>query len=45
MKDPLKEGVIETVAKFKEAGVRVRMVTGDNKDTAINIAKEAGILP
>jgi Ca2+ transporting ATPase len=27
-----------------EAGVRVRMVTGDNKITAIAIAKECGIL-
>ena len=28
----------------KTADVRVRMVTGDNKQTAIAIAKEAGIL-
>ena len=28
----------------KVAGVTVRMVTGDNKETAIAIAKEAGIL-
>lgn len=28
----------------KNAGVTVRMVTGDNKETAIAIAKEAGIL-
>jgi magnesium-transporting ATPase (P-type) len=28
----------------KRAGVIVRMVTGDVKDTAVAIAKEAGIL-
>jgi len=27
-----------------QAGVRVRMVTGDNKITAIAIAKECGII-
>jgi len=32
------------VRSCNEAGVRVRMVTGDNKITAIAIAKEAGIL-
>ena len=45
IKDPLRDGIPEAVARCNEGGVRVRMVTGDNKITAIAIAKEAGILP
>jgi Ca2+-transporting ATPase len=44
IKDPLRDGIPEAVQACYEAGVRVRMVTGDNKRTAIAIAKEAGIL-
>ena len=44
IKDPLRDGIADAVAKCNEGGVRVRMVTGDNKETAIAIAKEAGIL-
>jgi Ca2+ transporting ATPase len=44
IKDPLRDGIQEAVRKCDTAGVRVRMVTGDNKNTAIAIAKEAGIL-
>jgi magnesium-transporting ATPase (P-type) len=36
--------VPDAVKSCNEAGVRVRMVTGDNKITAIAIAKECGIL-
>jgi P-type E1-E2 ATPase len=32
------------VELFDKAGIRLRMVTGDNKKTAISIAREAGIL-
>ena len=45
IKDPLRDGIADAVARCNEGGVRVRMVTGDNKITAIAIAKEAGILP
>lgn len=45
IKDPLREGIADAVRRCNEGGVRVRMVTGDNKQTAIAIAKEAGILP
>jgi len=44
IKDPLREGIKEAVLQCHEGGVTVRMVTGDNKKTAIAIAKEAGIL-
>ena len=45
IKDPLRDGIADAVRQCNEGGVRVRMVTGDNKQTAIAIAKEAGILP
>ena len=44
IKDIIREEVPEAVADCNRAGVRVRMVTGDNLTTAIAIAKECGIL-
>ncbi len=43
IKDPLRQGVPEAVAKCKTAGIFVRMVTGDNVGTAKAIARECGI--
>ena len=45
IKDPLKESVPESVLNCKKAGIIVRMVTGDNSETAIAIAKDAHIIP
>ena len=42
--DPLREDVIDAVATCQRAGIFVRMVTGDNLDTAVAVAKQAGIL-
>ena len=39
IKDPLKESVPEAVLNCKKAGIIVRMVTGDNTETATAIAK------
>jgi len=44
IKDIIREEVPGAVALCNEAGVRVRMVTGDNKITAVAIAKECGII-
>ncbi|CAI9115958.1 OLC1v1016984C2 [Oldenlandia corymbosa var. corymbosa] len=44
IKDPVRPGVKESVAICKSAGIIVRMVTGDNINTAKAIAKECGIL-
>jgi len=44
IKDPIREQVPHAVQQCFSAGVRVRMITGDNADTAVAIAKEAGIL-
>jgi len=44
IKDIIRPEVEGAVAQCNEAGVRVRMVTGDNKVTAVAIAKECGII-
>jgi Ca2+-transporting ATPase len=44
MRDPLRPGVIEAVEDCRRAGVKVRMVTGDNVTTAKAIAEQCGIL-
>ncbi|KAG9133742.1 hypothetical protein Leryth_018444 [Lithospermum erythrorhizon] len=44
IKDPVRPGVKEAVKTCLAAGIQVRMVTGDNINTAIAIAKECGIL-
>lgn len=43
IQDPLRSGVTEAVLKCQGAGVKVRMVTGDNVVTAQAIAAECGI--
>ncbi|EGR29017.1 hypothetical protein IMG5_164760 [Ichthyophthirius multifiliis] len=44
IQDPLRPGISEAVSTCRAAGITVRMVTGDNLDTAIAISKEAGII-
>lgn len=41
--DPLRPGAREAVARCREAGIRVAMVTGDHPVTALAIARELGI--
>lgn len=43
IRDNVRQGIKETVCVMNEAGVTVVMVTGDRKETAVAIAKEAGI--
>jgi P-type Ca2+ transporter type 2B len=43
-KDFLRENVAKSIETCKQAGVRTRILTGDNKRTAIEIGKQAGIL-
>jgi magnesium-transporting ATPase (P-type) len=42
--DVLREDVLSSVLKCQAAGIKVRMITGDSKLTAIAIAKKCGIL-
>ena len=44
IQDPLKDGVAQAVLQCKEAGVTVRMVTGDNLNTAKSISRACHIL-
>lgn len=43
IQDPLREGVSRAVQRCQDAGIVVRMVTGDNIATATAIAKQCGI--
>ncbi|EIW84082.1 calcium-translocating P-type ATPase [Coniophora puteana RWD-64-598 SS2] len=43
IEDPLREGVPKAVEDCRKAGVRVKMVTGDNVLTARSIASQCGI--
>jgi P-type Ca2+ transporter type 2B len=44
LQDPLRNEIIDSVKRCHTAGINVRMVTGDNLDTAKAIAIEAGIV-
>lgn len=42
--DPLRDDVPNAISECHTAGIDVKMVTGDNQDTAIAIGKNAGLL-
>jgi len=44
LQDPLRPGITEAVRTCHQAGINVRMVTGDNLETAVAIARKAAIL-
>jgi calcium-translocating P-type ATPase len=44
IRDEVRAESIAAIAEVKSAGVQVVMITGDRKDTAVSIAKEAGLL-
>lgn len=41
--DPPKEGIRKTIDAFEQAGITVKMITGDYPETAIAIARQAGL--
>jgi phospholipid-translocating ATPase len=43
IEDKLQQGVPETIDKLRRANIKVWMLTGDKRETAINIAHSAGI--
>ncbi len=44
IRDPLREDVKDAVARCRGAGIEVKMITGDNVETARAIAAEIGLL-
>jgi Ca2+-transporting ATPase len=44
IRDPLREDVKEAVARCRGAGIEVKMITGDNEETARAIGAEIGLL-
>jgi P-type Ca2+ transporter type 2C len=43
MEDPPREGVREALIKCEKSGIRIKMITGDDKETAISIANQIGL--
>jgi len=43
LKDQVKLGIAERLARFRAMGIRTVMITGDNPRTAATIAREAGV--
>lgn len=39
----LRMDVKETLAKFRELGIKIKVISGDNPDTVLSIAKQAGL--
>jgi len=44
IEDKLQDDVVETIQDLKTAGIKVWMLTGDKKETAINLGHSAGLL-
>jgi P-type Ca2+ transporter type 2C len=44
IRDPLREDVFQALAECRSAGIEVKMITGDNAETARAIGREAGLL-
>ena len=44
LKDEIRENVIEGIELVKKASIQTVMITGDNKETAVSIAREIGLI-
>lgn len=45
MEDTIRKEVIKSVSQVQNAGVVIRMVTGDSVDTALSVAQATGLIP
>ncbi|MDO8507345.1 MAG: cation-translocating P-type ATPase [bacterium] len=44
LKDPVRKGVKDSVRSAYDAGIRIIMITGDYKETALDIARQIGLV-
>ena len=44
LKDEVRENVIEGIDLVKKASIQTIMITGDNKETAVSVAREIGLI-
>lgn len=44
LQDPVKQGVEDTMARLRAAGIKVIMITGDQAETATAVARKVGII-
>ena len=44
MEDPVREGVADSIAVARQAGIRIKMITGDHRKTAERIARNIGLM-
>ncbi len=43
LRDELRDGAAETLASFRDAGVAVKVISGDDPETVLALARQAGI--
>src|SRR5699024_11207558 len=43
LQDKIRKEAKSTIKYFKDQGVKVKIISGDNKNTVLNIAKRAGV--
>jgi Ca2+-transporting ATPase len=43
MHDPPRPGVKKAIQMFRQSGIKVMMITGDSRDTAVSIAQKCGL--
>lgn len=45
MEDPLKENILETIETLHKQGIKLKIITGDNRFVAAHVAEKLGIHP
>lgn len=43
LQDPVKSGIIETISELKKLHIKLKIITGDNRNVALSIGKSIGI--
>jgi len=45
MEDPIKEGILDTIKMLHKQGIKLKIITGDNRLVATHVGKKLGIHP